>query len=655
MQVEHYPCAPPVNESEALACRQLLNFLRRREGNAQFALLTNLAYSIGPKALPDEIDLVIVGSSGVSVVEIKHWDRSYLKRNAYNAEDAANRIAEKARRIAGNVRSITPNVFVKPKMLLTREAKSLRRPEDIPFRGVELYALSDLEALFDMPLLGSIPDGDVDRICRALAPRSGASLGNVPRRIGQITDLALLSPTDDRFHRIYRGRNAITQDRLIVHVFDISARDAPGADRLAQREFNVVQKLQKSPWLPTLVDSYQPLPGYDGELFFYSLAECDAPTLEEGASDEAWGLSARIRFAAQTLDALAELHEPVGDDPVVIHRMLTPTDICIRKGERPLFSGWHWAKMPLMQTVSGTPHPLIRAPFAAPEVAASGLAIADARSDVFSTCACLATVFQSSDTSSESVREILKLGMAIEPGLREKPRELAGALRKLLSEAMALPLLEQQLGSEFWDDGTVLMMHNERFKILSRLGRGSVGRTFKLEQIDRTDQSLGTYVGKVVFNESLGDASLNAYKKLRSIAHHENLASIYQTATEWSPNSLLALLRWIEGAPLGDYAGLLELLAQDRSEGFGPADAETLALKWTGDLCDALSALHRHGLAHGDVSPANIIVSDEKITLIDYDLVTEAGAVAPGGAHRLFVRLQCVRTIHQRPATTSMP
>ena len=344
MHVEHLPCAPPVNESEELATKRLLHFLRSREGNVRFALLTNLAYSIGPKALPDEIDLVIVGSTGVSVVEIKHWDRAYLKRNAYYAEEAANRIAEMARRIAGHVKTITPNIFVKPKMLLTKEAKSLRRPGDLPIRGVEVYALSDLEALVDMSLLGSIADGDVNRICRALAPRSAANLGKVPRRIGQITDLAVLSDADDRFHRIYRGRNAITQDRLVVHVFDISANDAPGADQRAQREFNVVQKLQKSPWLPTLVDSYQPLPGYDGELFFYSLAECDAPTLEEGASDEAWGLSARIRFAAQTLDALAELHEPVGDDPVVIHRMLTPMDICIRKGERPLFSGWHWAR-----------------------------------------------------------------------------------------------------------------------------------------------------------------------------------------------------------------------------------------------------------------------------------------------------------------------
>ena len=283
-----------------------------------------------------------------------------------------------------------------------------------------------------------------------------------------------------------------------------------------------------------------------------------------------------------------------------------------------------------MQTVTGTPDPLLDPAFTAPEVSASGLATADVRSDAYSACACLAIAFQSSDALSESVRAILKRGTASEPDVREKPRALAVALRGLLTEATAPPIAEGQLGSEFWDEGTVLTMHNERFKILSRLGRGSVGRTFKMEQIDRTGQPLGTYVGKVVFNAHVGDASLNAYKKLRSIAHHEHLAAIYQTGTDWSPNSLLALLRWIEGAPLGDYAGLLELLAQDRNEGSGPDDAETLVLKWTGDLCDALSVLHRHGLAHGDVSPANIIVSDEKVTLIDYDLVTAVGGTAPG-------------------------
>jgi serine/threonine protein kinase len=60
------------------------------------------------------------------------------------------------------------------------------------------------------------------------------------------------------------------------------------------------------------------------------------------------------------------------------------------------------------------------------------------------------------------------------------------------------------------------------------------------------------------------------------------------------------------------------------------AGAEQLLLKWAEDLCGALAVLHEHGLAHGDVSPGNIIVQGDYVTLIDYDLLTRSGEIAEG-------------------------
>jgi serine/threonine protein kinase len=564
----------------------------------------------------------------VSVVEIKHWDRSFLKRNSYEAEDAADRIAQKTRRIAGQAKTIVPNLFVKPKILLTKEPKSLRR-DALTIRGVEFHSLIDLEPLMAMEQIGSVVDDDITRICRALAPRSAATLTTVPRRIAHIADLALLSPVEEKFHRIFRGRNIMTQDKVILHLFDLSASTAPNADQRARREFDVVQKLQKSPWLPSLVDSYQALPGFAGELFYYSLLLSEAPTLEERAGDAAWDPQARVLFAAETLHALMELHNPEEQDPVVIHCMLSPAIIRVGNGKRPLFAGWHWARIPTAQTISGAPYPHIAPAFAAPEVLMGGLAAATPASDIFSASASLLASLPSTDSLSEAAREILKKGTATEPEARACPRELVQDLRKLIGDPLPTPP-EQMPSSEYWDEDTIVSMHEERFRILGQLGRGGAGRTFKLEQIDRSGHPLGTYVGKVVFNAGVGDAALSAYKRLRAIAHHDNLAAIYQTASRWSPNSLMALLRWIQGAPLGDFAGMIELLAEERGEGNGPLAAEALLVKWTYLLCDALSVLHRHGLAHGDVSPANIIVGDETVTLIDYDLVTKEGAISAG-------------------------
>ena len=48
----------------------------------------------------------------------------------------------------------------------------------------------------------------------------------------------------------------------------------------------------------------------------------------------------------------------------------------------------------------------------------------------------------------------------------------------------------------------------------------------------------------------IGPAALKAYRKIRSIADHPGLSGVYQTAEEWKPDTLLALLKWRKGEPL---------------------------------------------------------------------------------------------------------
>ena len=87
-------------------------------------------------------------------------------------------------------------------------------------------------------------------------------------------------------------------------------------------------------------------------------------------------------------------------------------------------------------------------------------------------------------------------------------------------------------------------------------------------------------------------------------------------------------MRWIEGEPLSELAGVLPILAEDLHEESG----EALALRWLRTVCDALDVLHRNGLVHGDVSPRNMIIADSEIVLTDYDCVAKVGesVAAPG-------------------------
>ena len=54
-------------------------------------------------------------------------------------------------------------------------------------------------------------------------------------------------------------------------------------------------------------------------------------------------------------------------------------------------------------------------------------------------------------------------------------------------------------------------------RIMSRLGSGGVGRTFKVEQVDpETGENFGTFVAKVMKSPESGRAALQAYQRVRS-------------------------------------------------------------------------------------------------------------------------------------------
>lgn len=118
MPVRHIPSGTPVNESERKAIEHLKSKLQSHPDN--WVMLSNLYHHFHAARLSDEIDLVLIGSRGVIVVEIKHWDLGYIKANAIKAEVKAERINDKAKRIVGKLRQGgRDSGFVSAKMLLT--------------------------------------------------------------------------------------------------------------------------------------------------------------------------------------------------------------------------------------------------------------------------------------------------------------------------------------------------------------------------------------------------------------------------------------------------------------------------------------------------------------------------------------------------------
>ncbi|MDP2431037.1 MAG: nuclease-related domain-containing protein [Pseudomonadota bacterium] len=135
----HIPCGAAVNESEALAIEKLKNKLQGFPGT--WVLLSNLSHSSHAGRLSDEIDQVVIGPPGVFVVDVKHWDSAWLKQNPKIVDNEAERINDKAKRIAGKLKTAFNPGFVAPRLLLTRGGTGMQAGQRIKPRGVPVFGL----------------------------------------------------------------------------------------------------------------------------------------------------------------------------------------------------------------------------------------------------------------------------------------------------------------------------------------------------------------------------------------------------------------------------------------------------------------------------------------------------------------------------------
>jgi hypothetical protein len=255
--------------------------------------------------------------------------------------------AAKAKRIASRLRRLYPDVgFVSPAILLTKGAKSLRRDGQLPrIRGVKFHALGDLDKAFD-ELFRARSTLDVHRAAKELAPRELALARGELKRLGRYVQLKRLSSDDEHFVRVYSAHDGSGGSRVTIDVYDLSASTASNPENLSRREFEAVQRFQKSPALPSLVDSFQALPDYAGELYFFTTVDSGAMSIAEAAIDDAWMPAGRLAFATSALRELAALHHPTSDGETLVHRSLTPDSVRARSDGRPLFAGWRWARLP---------------------------------------------------------------------------------------------------------------------------------------------------------------------------------------------------------------------------------------------------------------------------------------------------------------------
>lgn len=626
MRVTVIPCGEVVNESEAAAIDRLKRELQNIgtppswDSDDEWILLTNLAFSVTHQFQSDDIDMVAIGPPGVRLIEVKHWSVGWCDTNSDLVEQEADKLTLKARKIGTTLRRVAADLpRVDGTILLTRQPSKVRKlVERGLVRGVTLCTLNQWKQAMGFEGPRILTPSQVQSLAKALETKSSVRLEGSLRRLAGYVNLEQQTPKDERFHRIYRGSHPTRRDKVILHLYDLSALDEAKAETRARREAEALQRLQLYSWAPRILDSFQDAPGYAGEMYFFTVADPAAPTLKDRARDDEWSPGARLLFARDAIRALTELHETGDADDALVHRNLTPQTILVRYDNTPIFTGFDRMRIPSDISVASSNLPEDNAEaWIAPEVTSQGLSAADQRSDIYSLCFCLSALFDDqADGVSTAALEILATGQDSKRNQRSKLSKLEQSLSELLGDSVASPPAPP---SRFWTEDQIVRFHGRDYRIVSRLGSGGIGTTFKVVELDRSSQEeLGTYVAKIVHDGNTGRRVLKSYSLARShLGRQDGLSPIFEVAREWQENEFVSLLGWIDGTPLSEFTGVFPLLAEDQDE----PTPESLAIRWLRNLCDALDVLHRNGLTHGDVSPRNIIVSGSSLVLTDYDFV----------------------------------
>ena len=631
MTVTPFHCGPFANESERTAFEHLRSRIESSLGASddQWILLTNLTWSVTHQFQADEIDVIAIGPPGVRVIEVKHWSRRWVDEHPDLVSQEADRVTNKARKIGTTSRKSVPDLGrVDGVILLTRESPGVRDLAGRVVRGVRFCTLKEWREAVDFNAATVLRPQQVARLGRFLEPKSAVALDGSLRRFAGYVNLERRTPPTDRFHRAYQGVHATRHDKVILHLYDLSASDETNAETRAKREFETLHRLQLHAWAPRVLDSWQQAPGYAGEMHFFTVTDPLAPSVAKRAADQSWDAPARLAFARAALGALGELHGETVDGAPILHRGLTPGTVLVRHDNTPIFTGFELSRIPSEHSVGSVGPPSGEwPPSTAPEVRAQGLHAADPRSDRYALCASLRVLFEDrDDETSRQALDVLASGMADDPAQRSEPSVLDARLSGLLGESPPAP---PPPPARFWTEDQIVPFRGGHYRVVERLGSGGVGTTFKVVQLDRARrEELGTFVAKVCHDEEVGRRAVNAYRLARSHLQHQAVSGIFEVASEWRENEFTALMTWVEGSPLRDFLGVLPLLVDDLDE----TSADALTRFWLRAMCEALDVLHRNGLIHGDVNPGNLIVSGRDLVLTDYDFVgrIDEQIAAPG-------------------------
>ena len=166
----------------------------------------------------------------------------------------------------------------------------------------------------------------------------------------------------------------------------------------------------------------------------------------------------------------------------MVHRNLTPSTILVKHDNSPILTSFEHARIPADVSVASPADGKDWDAVVSPEVRAQGRGAADLRSDIlFALRVSRDLVRGRKDDVGVKASEVFVLGMDDNPAGRSSLSDLDAFLSDLLGEPVPGP---PPPPARFWTEEQTVSFRGQSYRIVSRLGSGGVGTTFKVVEVD---------------------------------------------------------------------------------------------------------------------------------------------------------------------------
>jgi class 3 adenylate cyclase/predicted Ser/Thr protein kinase len=158
----------------------------------------------------------------------------------------------------------------------------------------------------------------------------------------------------------------------------------------------------------------------------------------------------------------------------------------------------------------------------------------------------------------------------------------------------------------------------DRYELLDALGRGAQGEVWKA--LDRQHGRVVALKIRPADDEERRHELLGEARILLTLRPHEGVPVVREDFF-WKDRYVL-VMDWVEGTDLG-------AILLDTGD---PGLPVSSVLAWLAEAARAIDHLHTHGIVHGDVKPANLVLGrDGHVVLVDFGISQPLqGAAAPG-------------------------